>query len=324
MRLNFILCLSIASAAPQRGSGPRASVVAADSVKNVDGEEDEPPVHPDDDDEDDGKPGRHNHGDDDDDEGRDDESDGEDGDKDDSHRMEGHKHNPSHMHKRGAHINDAEEGEDEDGDGSHHKSGIHHVDKPVSHSHAHEKDPHIEKGDDDGDEDEEVATHSDRPVEEEPIVSRQLERRHHDDDEDSPSHSSHGMDRISAYDVIGQLFGLSVGEYLNSDPNTGEMMDIDCSTNEFDDDHHVTIVTTLCPFLRGDSPCGLVRHPSYVFESSKKLCSNDCLPHINSVINGMTNREKIKESKERTIFRDIGNHIIQQYCHECRDGCSAP
>jgi hypothetical protein len=123
--------------------------------------------------------------------------------------------------------------------------------------------------------------------------------------------------------LLNHLFGeaidtFSTSESLNKMKGT---MTIDCSTRADDADAKFNIVTTLCPILRPESPCGRIRHPSYEIEDEEAVCSANCRPHINDLIRALPNRGTLSHKHEGVIFRDVVNSIIHQYCSICRTGC---
>lgn len=101
-------------------------------------------------------------------------------------------------------------------------------------------------------------------------------------------------------------------------------MNVDCTTTAEDGDFQVNVVTTLCPFLRGDDTCGSVRHPSYEVEDETKFCSSGCLTHISALVSAINNRGNIDSNADIVIFRDVSNAILRQYCSLCRSGCTVP
>lgn len=99
---------------------------------------------------------------------------------------------------------------------------------------------------------------------------------------------------------------------------------VNCNNPQDDSDYKVNLVTTLCPFLRSGetSPCGAIRRASYQFDDDKKLCSSDCTPHLNALLEAYRRRDHLSHRHEIAVFRDIANQIILQYAGICRLGSS--
>jgi len=123
--------------------------------------------------------------------------------------------------------------------------------------------------------------------------------------------------------LLNHLFGEAIDTFSTSESlkNMKGTMTIDCSSRADDADAKFNIVTTLCPFLRPESPCGRIRHPSYEIEDEEAVCSANCRPHINDLIRALPNRGTLSHKHEGVIFRDVVNSIIHQYCSICRTGC---
>ena len=139
-----------------------------------------------------------------------------------------------------------------------------------------------------------------------------------DEQDESPDQSSAVVKQL-----LKHLFGEAIDSFSTSE-SVGKMkgtMTIDCSTTAEDSDATFNVVTTLCPFLRSESPCGRIRHPSYEIEDETAVCSADCRPHINNLIRALPNRGSLSQKNEGIIFRDVVNAILHQYCSICRTGC---
>lgn len=101
-------------------------------------------------------------------------------------------------------------------------------------------------------------------------------------------------------------------------------MNIDCSSPSEDFDSKTNVVTTLCPFLRGDDACGKLRHPSYEVENTEKFCSSECAAHVSALMEAVNHRGNLERQAEVIIFRDVSNVILRQFCVSCRSGCYVP
>lgn len=126
-------------------------------------------------------------------------------------------------------------------------------------------------------------------------------------------------DRLS--ELLAHLYGEGIDAFARDAQNdeTQTMM-IDCSTEAEDLDWEVNIVTTLCPFLREDGPCGQFRHPSYQMENANKFCSNECRPFVNAIIHALDHRGRLEVRSEATILRGVANGLLLQYAAACRIG----
>lgn len=123
--------------------------------------------------------------------------------------------------------------------------------------------------------------------------------------------------------LLNHLFGEAIDAFSTSESlsKMSGTMTIDCSSTADDSDATFNVVTTLCPFLRSNGPCGRIRHPSYEIEDESAVCSSQCRPHINALIQALPNRGSLSHKNEGIIFRDVVNSILHQYCSICRTGC---
>lgn len=137
-------------------------------------------------------------------------------------------------------------------------------------------------------------------------------------------HVEPSVEHSSLSVMLGQLYGGAIDEFAAGSKDDRSSITVDCTTMSEDDDFQVNIVTTLCPFLRNDGPCGQLRHPSYVAEDSSAFCSAECFPHINMVSKAIPNRHVLIHKHETSVFRSVANSILAQYCVECRPGCLLP
>lgn len=124
--------------------------------------------------------------------------------------------------------------------------------------------------------------------------------------------------------LLSQLYGDSIDAFASdANKDRGTLM-VDCTSTSEDSDFKINIVTTLCPFLRKDGPCGQLRHPSYVAENEKLFCSQECLPHIDALVKALPHRSSLTRTHESSIFRGVSDSILSQYCVDCREGCFLP
>lgn len=123
---------------------------------------------------------------------------------------------------------------------------------------------------------------------------------------------------------MGQLYGDSIDSFASDSNKDRGTLSVDCTSATEDNDFKVNIVTTLCPFLRSDGPCGQLRHPSYVAEDDKMFCSAECLPHIDAMLQAMPRRSSLSHKHESAVFGAVSTAIISQYCVDCRAGCYLP
>ena len=122
------------------------------------------------------------------------------------------------------------------------------------------------------------------------------------------------------------MYGDSIDSFADDavEGTKRDVLLVDCTSPSEDADFKVNIVTTLCPFLRSDGPCGPVRHPSYEAEDEKLFCSAECLPHIDSLLKALPRRNILAHKHEAAVFRSVGVSLISQYCVDCRSGCYLP
>ncbi len=145
------------------------------------------------------------------------------------------------------------------------------------------------------------------------------------DDDSSGSEDSEPRDPSAGIvkQLLNHLFGEAIDSFSTSDSlsKIHGTMTIDCTSPAEDGDANFTIVTTLCPFVRAQGPCGRLRHPTYEIEDEEAICSAQCRPHINDLIRALPNRQSLSHKYEGVIFRDVVNEILRQYCSICRTGC---
>jgi len=126
--------------------------------------------------------------------------------------------------------------------------------------------------------------------------------------------------------VLAELYGDSIEWFGNDEIPERDIFSLvlNCNNPKNDLDYKVNLVTTLCPFIRSsdNSPCGTVRKASYQFDDQKKLCSKECLPHLNAVLEALRRKESLTHGHELAVFRDISNHILLQYAGLCRLGAA--
>jgi hypothetical protein len=153
-----------------------------------------------------------------------------------------------------------------------------------------------------------------------------------DDSDDPPKNSDNkgiaikidtgadpGNTRVA--ELLSHLFGEAIDSMSSSFlGKQTSVITIDCQTTAEDMDSNINIVTTLCPFLRENSPCGQMRRPSYELVETKKLCSKECATHVNALMNSLRNRGKIPKPEDQEVFRAIVDGILLQYAGACRIG----
>ena len=128
--------------------------------------------------------------------------------------------------------------------------------------------------------------------------------------------------------VFDELFGDSLEWFPSQGDNSGPKdkfsILVNCNNKQDDSDYKVNLVTTLCPFLRSDADnaCGTIRRASYQFDDGKKLCSSDCAPHLNAVLEALRRRENLIHRHDMAVFRDIANQFLLQFAGICRLGSS--
>lgn len=120
--------------------------------------------------------------------------------------------------------------------------------------------------------------------------------------------------------LLSQLYGESVDEFAKDAKTFSHAIEIDCRSTDDDLDFKVNPVKTLCPFLREDGPCGVVRHPSYVLEEEERLCGEQCRPHINAIIESLSRRSQLTNPEDAAVFGSVVNALLLQYASGCRIG----
>jgi hypothetical protein len=122
------------------------------------------------------------------------------------------------------------------------------------------------------------------------------------EDEDD-SYDSIAASKGAAEQLLGHLFGDAIDSFAgDANHRVQKTMTIDCNSRDEDTDYSVNIITTLCPLLRPDGPCGQLRHPTYEVESKDMFCSDQCRPQVDVIMKAFRNRANLSHKHEVIIY----------------------